>query len=348
MVPPIGAQVTVSGMVRRPAVYELRGESTLADALDLAGGILPAAALQHIEVQRLEAHQKRTMLTLDLSPKGDPDAVEKQLNVFKIRDGDQIHIFPIAPYNESAIYLQGHVLRPGRYSYHDGMKLTDVISSYGDLLPEPAGRYAEIVRLNPPDYRPSVESFDLSSALANPAAAPKLQALDTIRVFSRYDFEPAPTVWVGGEVRAPGKYRTSGQAHLRDAIHLAGGISPDAALDSAQLFRTQPDGTMKILSVNLGEALAGNPVDNLLLEPRDRLLIHRNPAKVDPPTVYVKGEVAKPGRYPLTTNMHVEDLIQVAGGLKRTANPVTADLTRYAAGDPEHASSQDLPIALSA
>jgi len=348
MVPPIGAQVTVSGMVRRPAVYELHGETTLADALDLAGGILPAAALQHIEVQRLEAHEKRTMLTLDLSPKGDPDAVEKQLNAFKIRDGDQIHIFPIAPYNESAIYLQGHVLRPGRYSYHDGMKLTDVISSYGDLLPEPAGRYAEIVRLNPPDYRPSVESFDLSSALANPAAAPKLQALDTIRVFSRYDFEPAPTVWVGGEVRAPGKYRTSGQAHLRDAIHLAGGISPDAALDSAQLFRTQPDGTMKILSVNLGEALAGNPVDNLLLEPRDRLLIHRNPAKVDPPTVYVKGEVAKPGRYPLTTNMHVEDLIRVAGGLKRSADPEKADLTRYAEGDLPRSSTESLSVDLSA
>ncbi len=348
MVPPIGAQVTVSGMVRRPAVYELHGETTLADALDLAGGILPAAALQHIEVQRLEAHEKRTMLTLDLSPKGDPDAVEKQLNAFKIQDGDQIHIFPIAPYNESAIYLQGHVLRPGRYSYHDGMKLTDVISSYGDLLPEPAGRYAEIVRLNPPDYRPSVESFDLSSALANPAAAPKLQALDTIRVFSRYDFEPAPTVWVGGEVRAPGKYRTSGQAHLRDAIHLAGGISPDAALDSAQLFRTQPDGTMKILSVNLGEALAGNPVDNLLLEPRDRLLIHRNPAKVDPPTVYVKGEVAKPGRYPLTTNMHVEDLIRVAGGLKRSADPEKADLTRYAEGDLPRSSTESLSVDLSA
>jgi protein involved in polysaccharide export with SLBB domain len=225
LVPPMGGQVTVSGMVRRPAVYELHGESSLADALDLAGGILPAAALQHIEVQRLEAHEKRTMLTLDLSPNGNNDVVTKQLSGFKIQDGDQIHIFPIAPYNEKAIYLQGHVLRPGRYSYHDGMKLADLVASYGDLLPEPAGHYAEIVRLNPPDFRPSVESFDLSGALANPEVSPKLQPLDTVRVFSRYDFEPAPTVWVGGEVRAPGKYRTSGQARLRDAIYLAGGIS---------------------------------------------------------------------------------------------------------------------------
>src|SRR5437879_3437822 len=223
------------------------------------------------------------MLTLDLLPAGDADSIKKQRDAFKINDGDEVHIFPIAPYNEDAIYIQGHVQRPGRYSYKLGMNLSDLIGSYKDLLPEPAPHYAEIVRLNPPDFHPSVESFDLTAALANAAAAPKLQPLDTVRVFSRYDFEPAPTVWVGGEVRAPGKYRTSGQVHLRDAIYLAGGISTDAGLDSAQLFRTERDGTLKILSVNLGSALAGNPVDNLLLEPRDRLLVHRNSSKVDPP-----------------------------------------------------------------
>jgi protein involved in polysaccharide export with SLBB domain len=348
LVPPMGGQVTVSGMVRRPAVYELRGENSLAEVLDLAGGILPAAALRHIEVQRLEAHEKRTMLTLDLSPEGTPDSVTKQLATFKVQDGDQIHIFPIASYNEQAIYLQGHVLRPGRYSYHDGMTLKDLVASYSDLLPEPAAHYGEIVRLNRPDFRPSVESFDLAAALANPAESPKLQPLDTVRIFSRFDFEPAPTVWVGGEVRAPGKYPTSGQVHLRDAVYLAGGVSTDAGLNSAQLFRTQTDGTLKIFSVNLGGALAGNATDNILLEPRDRVLIHRNSAQVEPATVYVKGEVAKPGRYPLTTNMHVDDLVNVAGGLKRSADPAVADLTRYALGAQTGTAYQNLPVELSA
>jgi protein involved in polysaccharide export with SLBB domain len=329
LVPALGPQVTVDGMVRRPAIYELHGESTLADVLELAGGILPTATLRHIEVQRVEAHEKRTMLTLDLSPTGDADSAKKQLEAFKINDGDEVHVFPIAPYNEDAIYLQGHVLRPGRFSYKQGMNLSDLIGSYKDLLPEPAPHYAEIIRLNPPDFHPSVESFDLSAALANPASGPKLQPLDTIRVFSRYDFEPAPEIWIGGEVREPGKYRTSGQAYLRDTIYLAGGVTQDASLDSVQLFRTQPDGTMKILSVNLREALAGNPVDNILIQPRDRLMIHRNSARVDPPTVYITGEVAKPGRYPLTTNMHVEDLVRVSGGVKRSAYTESADLARF-------------------
>lgn len=329
LVPSIGPQVTVDGMVRRPAIYELHGESSLSDVLDLAGGILPTATLRHIEVQRVEAHDKRTMLALDLSPAEDADAAKKKLDEFKVSDGDEIHIFPIAPYNEDAIYLQGHVLRPGRYSYKQGMKLSDLIGSYKDLLPEPAPHYAEIVRLNSPDFHPSVESFDLSAALANPNSGPKLQPLDTVRIFSLYDFQPAPEVWVGGEVREPGKYRTSGQAHLRDAVYLAGGVTQDALLDSAQLFRTQPDGSLKILSVDLREALAGDPLDNILLEPRDRLLIHRNPSRVDPPTVYISGEVAKPGRYPLTTNMHVEDLVHVAGGIKRSAYTQSADLSRF-------------------
>jgi protein involved in polysaccharide export with SLBB domain len=86
---------------------------------------------------------------------------------------------------------------------------------------------------------------------------------------------------------------------------------------------------MKILSVDLREALAGNPVDNILIQPRDRLLIHRNAARVDPPTVYITGEVAKPGRYPLTTNMHVEDLVRVSGGVKRSAYTESADLARF-------------------
>jgi polysaccharide export outer membrane protein len=325
MVPPAGQQVTVTGMVRRPAIYELNGEKTLAEILELAGGILPAAALKHVEVQRLVANQTRTMLSLDLSSdaKGSAD-----LAAFKIQDGDKVHIFPIAPYNQDAIYLQGHVLRPGRYSFKAGMTLTDLITSYKDLLPEPA-HYAEIVRLNPPDFKPGVQSFDLTVAMDDPSRAPKLEPLDTVRIFSRFDFEPAPTVWIGGEVRKPGKYVTSGQAHLRDAVYLAGGLTPDAALQSAELFRTEAGGNTRILSVNLKEALSGDPLQNILLEPRDRLLIHRNFEQVDPPTVEVTGEVAKPGRYPLTGNMHVGDLVRVAGGFKHSADTANADLTRY-------------------
>src|SRR6202030_1497448 len=188
LVPPIGPQVTIEGMVRRPAIYELKDEKNLASALELAGGLLPTAALRHIEVERTMAHEKKTMLSFDIS---EADAQElgdvtKKLESFEIKDGDRIRIFPIAPYNQDAIYLEGHVIRPGRYSYRADMRLTDVVASYKDLLPEPASQYAEIIRLNPPDFHPSVESFSLSDALADPSKSPELKAMDTIRIFGRF------------------------------------------------------------------------------------------------------------------------------------------------------------------
>jgi polysaccharide biosynthesis/export protein len=341
MIPPLGPIVTVEGMVRRPAIYERRNEKTLLDVLDLSGGILPAAALRHIEVQRLVAHEKRTMLSVEISDTTDSEAVRSQMSSFEVHDGDEIHIFPIAPYNSASIYLQGHVLRPGRYSYKPEMKLTDLVTSYADLLPEPSTRYAEIIRLHAPDYHPVVETFDLATALEHPDKAPKLEPLDTVRIFGRFDFEPDPEVLVTGEVRAPGRYRTSGQQHLRDAIFQAGGVTPDAWLDSAQLYRRQPDGTTRVFSINLNDALAGDPLNNVLVQPRDRILVHRHPEQVSPSSVYVRGDVARPGRYPLATNMRVADLVQSAGGLLRSANPDSGDLTHYAI--PHNSSGERTP-----
>jgi protein involved in polysaccharide export with SLBB domain len=136
---------------------------------------------------------------------------------------------------------------------------------------------------------------------------------------------------VFGEVRHPGSYRSSGQAHLRDAIYQAGGTTPEAWEESAQLFRSLPDGSTKVFSISLREALAGDPLNNIAIEPRDRILVHRQPERVNPPSVYVRGEVARPGRYPLVANMRVSDLVRSAGGLLRSANPTGADLTHYAA-----------------
>jgi protein involved in polysaccharide export with SLBB domain len=210
------------------------------------------------------------------------------------------------------------------------MKLIDLVASYADLLPEPSVRYAEIIRLHAPDYHPVVETFDLATAFEHPEKAPKLEPLDTVRIFGRFDFEPDPEVLVTGEVRAPGRYRTSGQQHLRDVIFQAGGATPDAWLDSAQLFRRQPDGITRVFSINLSDALAGDPLNNVLVQPRDRILVHRQPEQVSPANVYVRGDVARPGRYPLAANMRVADLVQSAGGLLRSANPDAGDLSHYA------------------
>ena len=323
-------------MVRRPAIYELDGEKSLAQALELAGGVLQSGTLRHVDVERVEAHLSRSMLRLDIPENNNQDSVTKALEDFQVQDGDKIKILPILPYADKTVYLDGHVFRPGKYAFREGMRVTDIIKSYNELLPEPYKKHAEITGLNPPDYTPVVLAFNLGDALAGPDKDPELKPFDTIRVFGRFDFEDAPVVTVNGEVRDPGDHLTNGAVYLRYVVFLAGGTTPDASLADAQVFRKTQDGKLKVLSVDLDKALEGDAKDNILLEPKDRVFVHRNLNKVDPPTVKIEGEVARPGKYPLGENMTAAELVRVAGGLKRGAYTETADLTRY---EVEHGSN---------
>lgn len=328
-IPPLGPEVTVEGMVRRPAIYELNGETTLAEILQMAGGVLTSGTLRHIEVERVVAHQSRTMLQIDLPEENTEEKANQALAAFAVQDGDKIRISPIMPYSEKTVYLDGHVFHPGKYAYRDGMRLTDLIHSYNDLLPEPAGEHAEIIRLNPPDYTPVVLAFNLSSAMAGQDADLALKPFDTVRIFGRFDFEGPPLVTVSGEVRHPGDHITNGKTYLRDAVFLAGGPTPEASLSDAQLMRKMRDGKLHVISVDLDKALNGDPKDNLPLEPMDRIFIHKNPSQTDPASVTIEGQVVQPGKYPLGENMTASNLVRLAGGLTRGAYVETADLTHY-------------------
>ena len=346
LVPSIGTEVTVEGMVRRPAIYELNGETNLAEVLQLAGGVLPSGTLRHVDVQRLQAHESRTMLRLDIPENNNQDSVLQTLTDFAVQDGDRIQISPILPYADKTVYLEGHVFRPGKFAYRDGMKVTDLIKSYKDLLPEPYKQHAEIVRLKAPDNTPEVLAFNLDDAIAGKAQDMVLQPFDTIRVFGRFDFEDPPVITVTGAVRDPGDHVTNGATYLRDAVFLAGNATSDAELDDAQVFRKTTDGKLEVISVNLEKALDGDAASNILLEPKDRVFIHKNLTKTDPPTVVIEGEVERPGKYPLGQNMTAADLVRFAGGLKRSAFAEEADLTRYEVAEGSKIVSDHVTVAI--
>ena len=88
LVPPFGPQVTVEGMVHRPAIYELNGEKTLNQVIDLAGGVLRTASLKQINVARIVAQERRTMVSLQLPD--DPAEVAKKLADFPVQGGDDV------------------------------------------------------------------------------------------------------------------------------------------------------------------------------------------------------------------------------------------------------------------
>jgi len=287
MVSPLGPQVTVEGMVRRPAIYELNGEKSLAQVLEVAGGVLPSGTLRHVDVERLQAHESRTMLRLDIPETNNQEAATKALEDFAIQDGDRVQISPILPYAEKTVYLEGHVFRPGKFAYREGMKVTDLIKSYKDVLPEPSNQHAEIIRLKAPTQTPEVLAFNLEDALAGKDQDIVLQPFDTVRVFGRFDFEDQPVITVSGAVRDPGDHVTNGATYLRDAIYLAGNTTTDAQFNDAQIFRKTDDGKLQVISVDLSSALNGDPKDNILLQPgRDSKTEPQMSDQANQPTEY--------------------------------------------------------------
>ena len=331
IVPASGPQVAVWGAVRRPAIYELKGENTLAGLLDDAGGMTAAASLGHIAVERIDANQHRETITLDLPSGGDRDNPRAALANFNVKDGDRIHVAPIAPYSDRVIYLEGHVVRPGRHPYREGMRLSDVLKSYQDLLPEPAAQ-GEIIRLVPPDLHAQTIEFDVPEALIGNNNL-NLQPFDTIRILGRYEVD-APKVDVRGEVLRPGSYPLSTGMTASQLVRMAGGFKRDALLDRADLMSYRVINGTKVESqrtdIRIGDAVqkADSNADSEL-KPGDVLTIHQITGWNDiGASITVEGEVSHPGSYGFQDGEHLSDVLRRAGGFRDTAYPAGAVLIR--------------------
>ena len=345
LVPPTGPQVAVSGMVKRPAIYELKGNTTLADVLNDAGGATVAAALNFITIERIQPNQERETISLELPASNTREAALHAIVAFQVKDGDRIRVAPILPHSERAIYLQGHVARPGKFPYRDGMRLTDVVHTYQDLLPEPAGR-GDLIRLVPPDLHPETIQFDVADVLIGNTTL-SLQPFDTIRIYGRYEAD-APQVAVKGEVLRPGTYSLSQGMTAAQLVRMAGGFKRDALLDTADLTSYTIQDERKVVSqrttVSIGEAVKDkrSPAD-VPLKAGDVLTIHQISGWNDiGASVALEGEVTYPGSYGLQEGEHLSSVLRRAGGFRGTAYPDGAVLVRPQVRDLEEKSRAEL------
>jgi protein involved in polysaccharide export with SLBB domain len=328
LVPPVGSQVTVEGMVHRPAIYELNGEQNLNQVLDLAGGVLISASLKQINVQRIEAHERRTMINLEL-PDG-AEGVKQKLAEFRVQSGDDVVISQILPFNQQAVYLEGHVFRPGKYAYRDGMTIADLLRSYQDVMPEPAD-HAELVRLQPPDYRPETISLNLPDILMGNNTM-LLQPFDLIRVFSRYEID-SPVVSIEGEVLRPGNYPMSQGMTVVGLVRMAGGFRRSAYRDEADLSSYVVERGQKVMvsheAIDLGNALGGDKAADVVLKPGDVVSIRQLSGWRDiGSSVTIEGEVEHAGSYGIEQGERLSSALKRAGGFRESAYPPAAVLER--------------------
>ena len=328
LVPPVGPQVTVEGIVHRPAIYELNGEHDLSQVLNLAGGTLITASLKQINVSRIVANQKRIMLSLELP--ANPAELGQKLADFKVQGGDDVVISQILPYNQQAVYLEGHVYRPGRYPYKDGMTVTDLLHSYQDVLPEPAD-HAELVRLMPPDFKPETISFNLHDALIGNDSF-LLEPFDLIRIYGRYEID-SPTVTIYGEVLRPGNYPMSQGTTVAGLVRMAGGFKRSAYRDEADLSSYVIENGQKVLvnhsNVAIEKALEGDASADVLLKPGDVVSIRRLAGWQDiGASVTINGEVVHTGSYGIENGERLSSVLRRAGGFREGAYAPAAVLER--------------------
>jgi protein involved in polysaccharide export with SLBB domain len=314
--------------VHRPAIYELNGETTLNQVLDLAGGVLATASLKQINLQRIEAHERRTMLNLQLP--GDADAVKKEIAGFQVQGGDDVVISQILPYNQQAVYLEGHVFRPGKYPYRDGMTINDLLKSYQDIMPEPAD-HAELIRLQSPDFRPETISFNLPDVLIGNNAIP-LQPFDLVRIYSRYEID-SPRVSIEGDVLRPGGYPMSQGMTVAALVRMAGGFTRSAYRDEADLSSYVVQNGQKVLAshsnVAIDKALNGDKNADVALKPGDVVSIRQLTGWQDiGASVSITGEVAHAGSYGIEQGERLSSVLKRAGGFREDAYPIAAVLER--------------------
>ena len=116
-IPPVGPQIAVVGSVGNPAIYELHGKTTIQQALQIAGGRSNIAVDSQARVERIYDHAVRSIVEVNLPKSAD----------FIMQDGDIVTINAIADRFKNAVTLRGNVANPGRYVWHPGMRISDLI-----------------------------------------------------------------------------------------------------------------------------------------------------------------------------------------------------------------------------
>jgi protein involved in polysaccharide export with SLBB domain len=267
-VAPIGPLIAMGGQVNVPSIYELKGGTDLAEALRLAGGLSTTASggkvfVEHIKDRRMHSVEQ---VSLDAAGLAHP-----------IQDGDVVNVTLVSPRFENSVTLRGNVAQPGRYPWHEGMRISDLIPNREFLItreywkqqnavalqaqenngrvssttnevrrnaPEINWDYAVVQRMSPQDLSTQLLPFNLGKAILSndDASNLALQPGDIVTVFSQADLrvpenKQTKLVRLDGEFEAAGIYRAQPGQRLRDLVMQAGGLTPSAYLYGAEFTR---------------------------------------------------------------------------------------------------------------
>lgn len=309
-IPAKGSEISIDGLVKRPAIYELSSPAALVNVLGLAGG-MKAAALKEVSVTRYGETGMR-VFNLNLSNQHDRQ--------FVVRDGDKITVKPSSTEYSQAIVVKGAVVREGVFSFQPGMRISRVLQSADrDLTSVTDLNYALVVREVDAQRNIEVLQFNLGRALQMPGGEDdiRLQPRDQVLIFSNDATDRlkqlANTRTSSAAINKQAQQRIAQQA---DAVDNSTGADVSRAqLAEEKMTLAEVSGTTQT------EAMVGISRQALLAPVIERLKAQAAQGK-PVQIAEVRGEVKYPGIYPLTPYSRTYDLIMAAGGFNEQANVI--------------------------
>ncbi|HPF69257.1 MAG TPA: SLBB domain-containing protein [Candidatus Krumholzibacteria bacterium] len=316
-------RVFVVGEAARPGSYEVNSVSTVLTALYAAGGPAEGASLRHVRLVR----DGQTVGELDLYAyllDGD------RSGDLRLREGDTVHVAG----RTFGVAIDGAVRRPMHYEMKDGETIGDLVRFAGGLTATASPGVLHVERILAPGERRAGQAdrvimdvpFDAVHGAALDPAAGVLRDGDRVSVDGIAD-RLDRWVEVRGLVKRPGRFQLRDGMTVKDLVAEAEGLWPDALLEWASLDRTSPAQEYSTIGVPLGSVLAGN-APATVLQSRDVLTVYARWDLKARPRVSISGEVHDPVTLDWRAGMTLRDLVLRAGGLKASANPLRAEISR--------------------
>lgn len=320
-IPPVGKQVAVTGSVNLPAIYEIDDETSIKDQIATAGGLTATADGTRVLLERIDDRTTRTIRELNFDEK----ALSETLH-----DGDILRVFPISPKIDGSVILRGNVAAPGRYPWHEGMRVSDLIPSKDALITREYWM-AEASLSRPSKPWKSVDTKQIEpagteprtlNAPANATLQPETEETQANETTSNQNDKKDPNrAWTDGQL----------QDERTTIVRARSGINWDYAVVQ-RLNRN--DLSSELLTFSLGNAIDNKAsTDNLVLQSGDVITIFSQrdlavPEQRRTKFVWVEGEVKAPGVYRATPGETLRDLVQRAGGLTTSAYLYASEFRR--------------------
>ena len=302
-------QINVMGEVVQPGTYSLSSFSTVFHALYRAGGVSDIGSLRNVQLVR----NGKNIATIDVYQFIMKGNIQDDI---RLQEGDVV----IVPAYDVLVKIDGKVKRPMRFEMKKDENLSTLISYAGGFDADAYTRSLRVVRQNGQEYEVNtVKDLDYSVYKMRNGDVVTAEA-----ILNRFTNK----LEIRGAVYRPGIYQLNGKLNtVRELVNEAQGLTGDAFLNRAVLYRQREDLTTEVIPVDI-KAIMDGTSQNIILTKNDILYIPSIHDLEDRGDVVIHGEVAKPDSYPYADNMTLEDLIIQAGGLREAASVVRVDVSR--------------------